>query len=249
MLSVSSVDTSPSQTAPRYFPAPAVPPSCLDITSHPKNFSGLSTVPASPLDPLPSIFHAVAKGVFLKCTQITSHHRLGVTFPLAHRIKSRVPSLAHKSNTSGPATAQASSLSFPLTHHTLVNGAFFLLFSYAGPWNVHTVHSIWISFPSFLPLFKPALKCHLLETLLDHPSFTQSLILVHGITLSLSLVVSPPYPQFCVLRFNQPRIENIQGKNPIKLQNTQHLNLSCTGSYLHSIYKEIKPVNSKGNQP
>ena len=85
--------------------------------------------------------------------------------------------------------------------------------------------------------------------LLGHPSFTRSLILVHGITLSPSLVVSPPYPQFCILRFNQQQIQNIQGKNPRKFQNTQQLNLSCTSSCLHSIYKEIKPVNSKGNQP
>lgn len=80
-------------------------------------------------------------------------------------------------------------LAFPLTHHTLVTGAFFL-FSHAGPWSCYTVSSLDF-FPSFLPLFKWQLPfCHLpRDCLTIHPSY-QSLILVHGITLSPSLVVS-----------------------------------------------------------
>ena len=71
--------------------------------------------------------------------------------------------------------------------------------------------------------------------LLGHPSFTRSLILVHGITLSPSLVVSPPYPQFCILRFNQQQIQNIQGKNPRKFQNTQQLN-GCSIDNYHVVF-------------
>ena len=120
---------------------------------------------------------------------------------------------------------------FPLTHHTLVTGAFFLLFSHAGPWNIHTVHSIWISFPSFLLLFKPALKCHLLET--AWPSILHSVTYLSSWHNPLPFSCSQPSIPTVLHPQIQPATDpKYSGKKSQKVP--KHLNWPHTGNYLHS---------------